>query len=282
MRRTTLALGSVLLLAAVGCGSDGEGVVDAGQGSDEAPADTRYRGSVAVLESPEHGPQMCLSMQESYPPQCDGPDVVGWDWDDAPGAESSGGTTWGSFEVTGTWDGERLTLTEPPGPARPDPVVEDVDFSPPCPEPPGGWAVVDPATTNEETQEAVVSAARGRDDFAGLWVDWPMDPAQGATDRPTNVILNVRVTGDIEAAERDLREVWGGALCVSQAERTLDELRSIQREIDDSGETVGSGIDESAGRVRAEVYVDGGLQAEYDERYGPGVVEVSAALEPVD
>lgn len=41
----------------------------------------RYRVTATVLESPEHGPQLCTSLKQSYPPQGSGPDVIGWDWD---------------------------------------------------------------------------------------------------------------------------------------------------------------------------------------------------------
>ena len=45
--------------------------------------------------------------------------------------------------------------------------------------------------------------------------------------------VNVRVTGDPAAAEAELREVWGGGLCVSRAEYTDEELRAIQKEVGD-------------------------------------------------
>ena len=50
-----------------------EGIVPSGY-------DGRFRTVTAVLESPEHGPQMCSYMEESYPPGCAGPDIEGWDW----------------------------------------------------------------------------------------------------------------------------------------------------------------------------------------------------------
>jgi hypothetical protein len=43
----------------------------------------------------------------------------------------------------------------------------------------------------------------------------------------------------------------------------------------------GTGIDESHGVVEVEAFVDDGLQAELDDRYGPGVVAVTASLQPV-
>src|SRR5690606_13734483 len=64
-----------------------------------------YRVSGTVLESPEHGPQLCHAVMTSLPPQCGGIDLVGWDWGAVEGEESVSGTTWGSYQVTGTWDG---------------------------------------------------------------------------------------------------------------------------------------------------------------------------------
>lgn len=62
-------------------------------------------------------PVLCLDVVlESYPPICDGPAVQGWDWSGLEGAETAAGTTWGRYEVTGTWDGTALTVTSP---ARP-------------------------------------------------------------------------------------------------------------------------------------------------------------------
>src|SRR5690606_31278753 len=59
--------------------------------------------------------QICLGpITMIYPPDCGGPEVLGWDWDDVDGAETEGGTTWGTYAVQGAWDGERLTVTQPP------------------------------------------------------------------------------------------------------------------------------------------------------------------------
>jgi len=291
MRRTSALIGSFLVVTGVGCHADDDGEVRAG--AEPAPT-TELRGNISVLESPEHGPQLCNGMEQSYPPQCGGPDVVGWSWDAAEGEESANGTTWGAYELTGTWDGGRFTLTEPPAPPR---RVDrsDPDFSSPCPEPDGGWAVVDPATTDRSSLDAAGAAAQGRPDFAGMWVDQSINPAaaepiEGLADElamndPTKLVLNVRVAGDVDAAERDLRAVWGGALCVSPADRTLVELSAIQTEIGDdlaaTGVLQGTGIDESHGVVEVEAFVDDGLQAELDDRYGPGVVAVTASLQPV-
>lgn len=59
--------------------------------------------------------QMCLGViMESYPPQCHGVPMDGWTWNGVEGSESSGETTWGDYAVYATYDGERLTVTDPP------------------------------------------------------------------------------------------------------------------------------------------------------------------------
>jgi hypothetical protein len=63
----------------------------------------------------EHGVILCLGLiGQSYPPTCAGPAVEGWDWAAIDGEKTATGVTWGDFEVVGTWDGEALTLTQPP------------------------------------------------------------------------------------------------------------------------------------------------------------------------
>jgi hypothetical protein len=302
MKRTAVFPGLaslVVLLVAVGCGGD-DADTDTEASADEAPSssaaandDTRYRGSLTVLENEEHGPQLCGSMLESLPPQCGGPDVVGWDWADVDDEESVNGVTWGNYQVTGTWDGESLTLTEPAGPPRPPHNGDDTDpGASPCPEPEGGWAVVDPATTNDRTMQATMAAAEARDDYAGSWVDQSINPAsdhpteaaEWEMNDPTKLIVNVQVTGDVAAAEAELRETWGGALCVSPAEHTHDELSAIQGDLtsDSAVNNLGTGIDVFTNTVSADVYVDAGLQAALDDRYGEGTVVVEASLQPVE
>lgn len=246
-----------------------------------------YRASGTVLESPEHGPQLCHNVLTSLPPQCAGIELVGWDWAAVDGEESMNGTTWGEYQVTGTWDGARLTLTEPPGPPSYEP-AQTPDFGTPCPEPAGGWQVIDPARTTDGTLNDAIIAANNRADFAGLWLDQPIRGtlSEANANDPTNLILNVRVTGEVAAAEADLREIWGGALCVTAAEFTEEELLGIQAEIgQDPGSInlLSSGLDSQTGTIVVMVALDDGtLQATYDLRYGPGVVKVVSWLRPVD
>jgi hypothetical protein len=82
----------------------------------------RFRTRATVLEGPRSGPQLCVAVMESYPPQCSGPPIEGWDWSTVR-AESASGTTWGAYVLTGTYDGTTFTLTEPARPVREEPTL---------------------------------------------------------------------------------------------------------------------------------------------------------------
>jgi hypothetical protein len=244
--------------------------------------DGRFRFVGTVLESPEHGPQLCSVVAASYPPQCGGPDVVDWSWDGL-GAESVNGTTWGSYVVVGTWDGARLHLSEPArdgdGSAQPGPTEEMPDFSTPCAPPEGGWRPVDPDRTTTETFERAAALAATLPAFAGFWIDQPSD---GDND-PARMVLNARFTDRLEANEHELRKVWGGALCVSRAERSQAELSRVQEAVSGLSGFAGSGQDVVAGVVDVQVWVaTERQQREFDERFGAGVVRLSGLLQPID
>jgi hypothetical protein len=294
MRVTWRTAGLVALVATTllaGCGDDegtttgdGGGGGDAGDAGD-AGAATTYRIDATVLESPDHGPQLCRVVLDSYPPQCGGPDVRGWDWAQVAGEESANGTTWGDYRVTGTWDAaaEALTVTEPVE-SPPPPTSEEPDFSTPCPRPAGGWAPVDPATTTQESLEAVDGLARRSPGTAGTWLDQDAEPGWSGLNDPTELVFNVRTTGDVEELEAELRQVWGGALCVSAAERSTAELREVADAITGAGDgaVLGANVDEARQVVVAEVYVaDEDLQARLDDQYGEGVIELAPWLTPV-
>ncbi|HEU4349432.1 MAG TPA: hypothetical protein VFR35_16775 [Actinoplanes sp.] len=173
----------------------------------------RYQTAGTVLEDRRHVPQLCYVLASSNPPQCEGLDIDGWSWQQVA-HESRAGTSWGLYLLIGTYDGERFRLTEPARPADPNTVPRqrpDVDFTSPCPPPPGGWAVVDRATATDAALIATIARASRSPGFAGAWID-----QNGATgqheNHPAWIVLNVRVTGDLAAHEADLRRVWGGAL----------------------------------------------------------------------
>ncbi|SDJ63575.1 hypothetical protein [Nonomuraea jiangxiensis] len=278
MYRRTATLGLAATLALTSCGTQRAG-------APPAPA-PRYEASVTVLEGHGHGPQLCAAVAESLPPRCGGPDVVGWDWK-AVAHESQSGVRWGSYRVVGTWDGARLTLTEPPGaPERETPPGED--FSSPCPAPEGGWRPVDPARATQPALEQAIARAGTAKEFAGAWVDQDYLGERGAdspdANDPARLVLNLRFTGDLSDREAWIREVWGGALCVSGARRTEAELNSIQEQVQSGlGEAM---ITASSSVLRNQVEVGVWLVTEEqrraaDERYGAGAVVFDSVLRPV-
>jgi hypothetical protein len=191
--------------------------------------------------------------------------------------ERAMGARWGSYELTGIYDGTTFTVTGPVGPPRysdPSPPITT-----PCPAPDEGW---EPDGTQQNIQ-AAAHIARRAPDFAGLWVDHLGDNP----DEFSPVILNVAFTGDTARHEAELREAWSGPLCVVRFEHTLDELRRIQSELQQvarelSLEMLWSDAGEYTNKVQMGVVViDEETQAELDSRYGEGTVEVFPALEPV-
>ena len=296
MRWTVLV---ALALLVAGCGTTPPPAADGPSGSpstSETPAPVVVRGIGLVLDDGD-GPVLCLGpVLESLPPQCGGPQLVGWDWADVEASRRAGVRWTGAYVVTGTFDGTRLTLTEPPVPGdeydgpRPPRSGEDDTLGTPCPEPAGGWRPVDPEKTDQRSLEEVGRVAGRLDGYAGLWWDQSVNPAYDDPDGadkefdmndPENLVVNVAVTGDPAAAEAELRKVWGGALCVTQMQRTEAELRRIQHEV---ARTPGM-LSASSGRDVVDLdveYDDGSLQRVLDERYGAGVVRVHSALFPVD
>ncbi|HET6686836.1 MAG TPA: hypothetical protein VFH02_09965 [Jiangellaceae bacterium] len=290
--RRTLLL-AVTCLALTACGDEPAGTA----GDPTAEAGGRYTTTATIIEAPHHGPQLCTSVMESYPPQCGlgSIEVVGWDWTVVDGSDAEGGTTWGTYVVIGTYDGERFTITESPMPyVAPEPTPEPPPATTPCPPPADGWGVVDAATTTEEAHNDAVAYAHAQPDYVEVWVDSSMNPAWAMKESeitadtlwmfndPTKLILNVRFTGDLERHERALRAIWGGWLCVSSDERTAAELESLRARLHDEHVPLGSSVDGRAGQVFLQVIVDDGLQAELDQRYGPGLVRVHALLKPVN
>ncbi|WP_156384385.1 hypothetical protein [Marmoricola sp. Leaf446] len=268
-------------------------------------------GSGWVLESPDHGPQLCLGfLMTSNPPQGSGPDITNWDWASVTGHETLDGTTWGDYTVVGTCARGVFTLTRPPvaRPVAPVSEVPDVDphdfdddpgptASPvsdvaPCVPPPGGWRVVDHATTTAEAMEDTLHAASLLPGFVDSWLedldtslDGELDDSgepldAGRLPEPDQAVLHVVVSGDARQTEATLRRTWGGALCVTRRVGiTAQRLRRIVEEVH-----IRPGVlTTSAGRSRVSAYVvhdDGSLQDELDGRYGPGRVHVHSALRP--
>ena len=251
-----------------------------------------------VLDDGTNGPQLCLGgVAESYPPQCGGPDVVGWDWSKVTGFDHASGVRWGEFVVTGTYDATAgtFTLTRPAvaaaaydGNDLPTPDAGAV-WNTPCPEPQGGWRVVDPALTSQASLEQTLQAAQARADFGGAWIDQSINPAadggvtagnEGELNDPNHLILNIAVTSDTQAVERELRKTWGGPLCVSKVQHTERELQDIQNELSAQSGLLYSSSSNDHVDVTV-VWDDGSLQSQFDQEYGTGTVVVSSALQLV-
>jgi len=257
------------------------------------PALTEWVFQGPVLDKEGVGPQLCSYLLESLPPQCQGVPVQGLDWADIPWAETAGDTTWADARLVGYFDGETFTLSRPPAESEPVIPPDEDPFATPCSEPDGGWVVTDPALATEEAFGAAQRYAEGQADYSSLWIDYLMDPPDETDLGPAAFVLNVRFTGDLAGHEAALREIYGGPLCVTQGTRTQAELEAILAGVGvalDSAEARAAGIfgpvsayaiDTMREVVVATVFlVTEGGQAWADERWGPGLVDISGMLMP--
>lgn len=277
---------TLLALATTGCGSQTGVGADRGSRPTQVPpaaGPVTTARTTTVLEAAD-GPQLCLGgVAESYPPQCSGIPLVGWEWAGVGAHERARGVRWGDFAVTGEFDGDRLVVTDVVPAAEHDeqPPAHETDLSTPCPEPEGGWRVLDPGLVSDANLDEVLARASALRGYAEAWLDQRIEPGQvrTAVNDPTRFIVNVRVTGDPARAEQRLREVWGGMLCVSRAERSESELTAIADDL----QGLPGALATSAARdvVHLEVvHDDGSIQDWVDRAHGPGVVAVSSVLVP--
>ena len=89
-------------------------------------------GTGHVIQVGDSDPQFCLGpIMESYPPQCSGIGLEGWDWSSVEGHETANEVTWGTYAVWGSFDGETLTVSDSVMLALYDPMmVEDPALAP--------------------------------------------------------------------------------------------------------------------------------------------------------
>jgi hypothetical protein len=269
----------------VGPGSGGGGTP--GDPSPDEPV--TYETNGFVLDDGS-GPVLCVGgVMESLPPQCDGIPLIGWDWDTVDGEEAAQGASWGSFTVTGTYDGATFTVLDA-GPPQPYP--DSGTIGTPCPEPEGGWASPeaspDLSIATDEDISTTMHAAGDEPDFSGFWIDHVEEPVGEDVVEPGGIIVNVAFTGDLDRHVARIRETWGGPLCVVQFERTHQKLRRIQDGFAaDVGDELGLQVTWSSGDVtrnRVEIGVVVATEEDrraVDERYGEGAVLLVPALTPV-
>lgn len=271
-RRMALVAMAVLVAAC------GDGVQEAIVGSG---ADQRYEGTFTVLESGKHGPELCHLVAASLPPQCGGVPVRGWNWDAVEGEQAVSGTRWGSWRVTGTYEGAHFTLTQSPGPAQLASSGEDApDFSPACDEP----DVVDPTQGGAEWE--AMSQDYGPFEIPNLAAIW----LSAAGEKGGRFVGNVVVLpGAGQAATERVRAHYGGYLCVVEREGpTAARLTAIQDELTDDdarraiGEIVEASADLRRGAVVARVWATNQAALDYAyERWG-NLVQLSGLLKPID
>ncbi len=278
-RPLTLALAATALSLAA-CSTEGEmRAVDPAGGGEPSTATTSAdaaptpvpdgpvttHGLVTVLDDGD-GPELCLgAVAESYPPQCGGPEVEGFEWGGV-GVEKANGVTWGSFALVGTFDGTTFTVTDATPAALYDPMAEEpVDGLEAACSAPGGSGG---GKTSPEDMDATLAAASALPGYASVWL--------------TGDTINVAVTEDAEGAEATLRETWDGGLCVTTVEKTDADLNAINQQLQTvlgdqlltSGSTTPDALDAHV------VFDDGSIQDWADATFGDGLVRVTSALVP--
>ncbi|MFC7727296.1 hypothetical protein ACFQW6_19455 [Nocardioides sp. GCM10028917] len=243
--------------------------VDASSGEAPRPVpdgEVRTSGLVMVIDDGD-GPEMCLgAVAESYPPQCGGPALADFDWGDV-GSEEASGVRWGSYALTGTFDGSTFTVTDAIPAALYDTMAEPEQepLAAACDDP----TTTDTAKATPEDLDATLAAASALPTYASAWL--------------TGNTINVAVTEDAEGAEAELRTTWGGMLCVTTVERTDADLNEVNQELQaalgdqllTSGSTSPDSLDAQV------VFDDGSIQEWADATYGDGLVRISSALVPV-
>jgi hypothetical protein len=283
MRGTRVAVGAVLVLA-TGCGdASSTGRVASTEPavlpSGVPAADGLVRSTHGVVVSDDgSGPRLCFgAISFGGPPTCADATVSGWDWSTVGEVSEDAGRRWGTYTLTGTFDGEVFDATEVAGPGEPEPY----EFEIPCATPMGGWTVQDPARVGQEDLGRAMNAASGLDGFATGAVS--THDGEPGPDDPAQTVFSVYVVGDVAAAEAVIREVWGGMLCVTEVERTDDDFERMQAEVIEAKvpgmSQVGGNIDN-----QLEIVVfhdDGSIQRWADQELGEGVAVVESILQPV-
>lgn len=294
---------AALLIGATACGeSSPDSAADGADSSSAKPtAAATPTGEVTglgmVIDQGE-GTSLCLGpIAESYPPQCEGLPLEGWDWASRDDFEDIEGVKFAMYAVTGTFDGTTMTVTQEPISAAlydpmPDPTAGRAQ-STRCEEPEGGWVIVNRARSNANAFERAEQAAIGLDGYVTHWADQfsgleiavsedtepDPDPDMGddGTMDPLKLILNVQVTGDVDAASQSLRQVWGGALCVTNPMHDQSELDETATALGSLPGVIGTYVQND--RVVIEtLYDDGSLQDYADQTYGEDMVVVTSSL----
>jgi hypothetical protein len=169
-------------------------------------------GQAMILQEDGQPPKACFGgIAASLPPQCGGPVVSGWDWADVEESESASGVTWGTYAVTGTWQGGVFTVTRPAFPvtradhyARQDPRLVDED---------------NPGTTDQAELEGRQEDLNAY--FPNGTTDWSTITLLGAGIQ--NGYLAIDVIYDDGSVQQFFDDQWGeGVAVVQSALRPVD------------------------------------------------------------
>jgi hypothetical protein len=134
-----------------------------------APGQVRTLNLATIMDTGT--PELCVGpVAESYPPQCGGPAITNWAWDEYKQTfEQQADVRWGTYEVTGTFDGTSVTVTDAISGALYDPMMPT-----PAPTPP-------PGTTYPQGELDTMAEELGRD----------LPGAQGAYAADGHVLVDV-------------------------------------------------------------------------------------------
>jgi hypothetical protein len=158
--------------------------------------------------------------------------------------------------------------------AQPSSDEDEESDDTPCTEPEGGWESTDPERTTERDKLLTVKAAEREPDSSGAWID--------------GGILNLAFTGDLDEHETEVRETWGGPLCLSQyrnSHRRLSAIQSGPRDVVErfNLDALWTDLDVIENTVLiGVVIIDPVTLAEIDRHYGAGTVTIHARLHPVE
>lgn len=215
-----LGLGAAMMLT--GCASAEPG---SDARLDDPPAPPAASGPVlaqgTVLQTEGAAAMLCLGgVAESYPPQCSGPEVVGWDWDAVDGEETASGTTWGAYAMRGAWDGTTFTTGEPAV------LLALFDPAPTTPN-----ARLDPANAGSGGSAELIDVQNEIHELDGIPV---------LTSRPENGWLFVSVPYDDGSYQRWFDAVYGDGLVAVES-----ALVEVEVEVETGGEREGAAPDDA-------------------------------------
>jgi hypothetical protein len=240
-----------------------------------APPSDLWAGTATLLQLARGPVTLCGgAVLTSLPPAgCGGPEVLGLDPMDVPGAErfANGTVTTPSVRLVGTWDGTALTVTEPFELRRPTPEPAPPVPGPSCTEPQGGWPF-----------DRVDQAGWGR---LQEYMARQPDAGVGRVDTSQR-IFTAPFTGDLERHRRAMTELYDGPLCLELVERSRSELMAVfdqvQQELERRGLRMLSGSPGGSGKAYVEVNLIAITDEEREELEGSfgGRLRVTRFLEP--